>query len=145
MREGMTGNCAHGILKCGGRFLWAFQISSLWEVALVHLTKYHPSIRRLQEDFAARVARKENPDAAVSAFETGVLFKSDRPLPTTIDECLQISCQIRDREIRDRKEISHFPDSAGNDPPSEEVDHFSSNLYGDKNHSSAQGDHSQTT
>jgi hypothetical protein len=67
---------------------------------LVKLTGYHPSIRRLQEDFAARVARRKYIAARGPRPPKGQITDNSEPWlkhPDSISDDWYIACKVSER------------------------------------------------
>jgi hypothetical protein len=70
-------------------------------VSFVELTKYHPSIRRLQEDFAARVARRKYMAARGPRPPKGNIMDNSEPWlanPDSVSDFLEISSRVKASE-----------------------------------------------
>ena len=68
---------------------------------LVELTKYHPSIRRLQEDFAARIARRKYIAARGPRPSKGKITDNSEPWlanPNSVSDYLEISSRVKQSE-----------------------------------------------
>jgi hypothetical protein len=68
----------------------------------VHLTHYHPSIRRLQEDFAARIARRKYTAAMRLSAEKSKITDNSVPWlenPNSVADCLEISARMKASEV----------------------------------------------
>lgn len=66
----------------------------------VELTKYHPSIRRLQEDFAARIARRKYIAARGPRPPKGNITDNSEPWlanPDSISDDWYIACKVNER------------------------------------------------
>ena len=101
MREGITGNPALGILNFGGSFLLLSIARSCARFRAVELTKYHPSIRRLQEDFAARIARRKYIAARGPRPPKGKITDNSEPWlanPDSVSDYLEISSRVKQSE-----------------------------------------------
>ncbi|WP_345715977.1 hypothetical protein [Luteolibacter yonseiensis] len=65
------------------------------------LTKYHPSIRRLQEDFAARVARRKYTAARGPRREPSKITDNSVPWlenPASVADYMEISARVLESE-----------------------------------------------
>jgi hypothetical protein len=68
----------------------------------MHLTHYHPSIRRLQLDFAARIARRKYTAARGPRAEKSKITDNSEPWleqPNSVADYLEISSRIKTSEI----------------------------------------------
>ena len=68
---------------------------------LVELTKYHPSIRRVQEDFAARIARRKYIAARGPRPPKGKITDNSEPWlanPNSVSDYLEISSRVKQSE-----------------------------------------------
>lgn len=66
----------------------------------VELTKYHPSIRRLQEDFAARIARRKYIAARGPRPPKGKIRDNSEPWlanPDSVSDDWHIACKVNER------------------------------------------------
>jgi len=66
----------------------------------VELTKYHPSIRRLQEDFAARVARRKTMAARGPRPPKSKITDNSEPWlanPDSVSDDWYIACKVNER------------------------------------------------
>ncbi len=67
----------------------------------VELTKYHPPIRRLQEDFAARIARRKYIAARGPSPPKGKITDNSEPWlanPNSVSDYLKISSRVKESE-----------------------------------------------
>lgn len=70
-------------------------------VRSVELTKYHPPIRRLQEDFAARIARRKYTAARGPRPPKGKITDNSEPWlrnPDSISDYMEISAKVQASE-----------------------------------------------
>lgn len=68
---------------------------------VVDLTKYHPPIRRLQEDFAARIARRKYMAARDPRPPKGKITDNSEPWlanPDSVSDYLEISSRVKQSE-----------------------------------------------
>jgi hypothetical protein len=101
MREAITGNRALGILNFRDSFLMLSNPRSRAKFRPVKLTKYHPSIRRLQEDFAARIARRKYIAARGPRPPKGKITDNSEPWlanPNSVSDYLEISSRVKQSE-----------------------------------------------
>ena len=66
------------------------------------LTQYHPSIRRLQEDFAARVARRKYTAARGPRPPKSKITDNSEPWlanPNSVSDFLEISSKVKESEL----------------------------------------------
>jgi hypothetical protein len=65
----------------------------------VKLTKYHPSIRRLQEDFAARLARRRMLNKLGPRTKSNITDNSEPWLknPDSVADDWYIACKVNER------------------------------------------------
>jgi len=86
----------------GGRRFFRLSILRIRaSLRLVKLTGYHPSIRRLQEDFAARVARRKYLAARGPRPPKGQITDNSEPWlqhPDSISDYLEISLRVQESE-----------------------------------------------
>ncbi len=67
---------------------------------IVNLTKYHPPIRRLQEDFAARIARRRYTAARGPRPPKGNIMDNSEPWlanPNSVSDDWYIACKVNER------------------------------------------------
>lgn len=67
---------------------------------VVKLTKYHPPIRRLQEDFAARIARRKYIAARGPRPPKGKITDNSEPWlanPDSVSDDWYIACKVNER------------------------------------------------
>ena len=85
-----------------GRGIWMLFISPPGaRVPLVKLTQYHPPIRRLQEEFAMRIARRKYTAAHGPRPEKSKITDNSEPWlrnPDSIADYLEISRRIQESE-----------------------------------------------
>jgi hypothetical protein len=70
-------------------------------VRVVNLTKYHPPIRRLQEDFAARIARRKTIAARGPRPPKSKITDNSEPWlanPNSVSDYLEISSRVKQSE-----------------------------------------------
>jgi hypothetical protein len=66
----------------------------------VNLTQYHPPIRRLQEDFAARIARRKYMAARGPRASKGKITDNSEPWlanPNSVSDYWYIACKVNER------------------------------------------------
>ncbi|MES2439665.1 MAG: hypothetical protein V4584_11385 [Verrucomicrobiota bacterium] len=66
----------------------------------MHLTQYHPSIRRLQEDFAARIARRKYTAGRGPRPPKGKITDNSEPWlanPDSVSDDWYIACKVSER------------------------------------------------
>ena len=67
----------------------------------MELTKYHPPIRRLQEDYAARIARRKYIPARGPRPPKGKITDNSEPWlanPNSVSDYLEISSRVKESE-----------------------------------------------
>ena len=67
----------------------------------MNLTQYHPPIRRLQEDFAARIARRKYMAARGPRSPKGKITDNSEPWlanPNSVSDYLEISERVKESE-----------------------------------------------
>jgi len=83
---------------------------------LVELTKYHPPIRRLQLDFAARIARRKYIAARGPRPPKGMITDNSEPWlanPNSVADYLEISSRVKTSEVL---WLQRFKPSSTNSP-----------------------------